>query len=117
MSHRTLGAWVAAVADGAADGRTLGIGGPEALTGAALAHEVGAGMGRELVYAPIPTPAFAEGMNAAMGVPAGDRLAAVYAWLADHPMTMRIDPAKADRFGVPLESAREFAARVLAGRA
>lgn len=113
MSHRTLGAWVAAVAGGAADGRTLAIGGPEALTGEALACEVGVGLGREMAYVPIPPSAFAEGMNAAMGPPAGDRLASVYVWLADHPTSMRVDPEEAERFGVALERARDFAARVL----
>ena len=113
MSHRTLGAWVAAVADGRTDGRTVHIGGPEALTGAALAREVGAGLRREMAYAPISPAAFAEGMNAAMGVPAGDRLAAIYARLADHPDFMRVDPAEAQRLGVHLETAKEFSGRVL----
>lgn len=113
MSHRTLGAWVAAVADGRADGRTLPIGGPEALTGAALARKVGEGLGRDMAYAPIPPAAFAEGMNAAMGAPAGDRLAAIYNRLADHPDFMRVDPTEASRLGVSLETAQEFAARVL----
>lgn len=53
-------------------------------------------------------------MNAAMGAPAGDRLASIYAWLADHPTSMRVDPEEAMHFDVPLESGREFAARVLA---
>lgn len=81
MSHKTLGAWVAAVADGTADGETLAIGGPEPLTGDALANEIGAGLGRDLTYQPIPPAGFAQGMNAAMGAPAGDRLASIYAWL------------------------------------
>lgn len=54
MSHRTLGAWVVAVSGGDADGRTLAIGGPKALTGDALARAVGAGLGREMAYAPTP---------------------------------------------------------------
>lgn len=114
MSHRTLGAWVVAVASGAADGRVLPIGGPEALTGPVLAREIGAGLGRDLSYAPIPTPAFAEAMNAAMGAPAGDRIAALYDRLARLPTVMRVDPAEATTFGVALETARDFAARVLA---
>ena len=114
MSHLTLGAWVAAVAGGAADGRTLHIGGPEALTGEELAREIGHGLGRQFAYVPIPPAAFAEGMNAAMGAPAGDRLASIYARLADHPNSMRVDPAEAKKLGVELETARNFAARVLA---
>lgn len=59
MSHQTLGAWVAAVADGKADGETLAIGGPEPLTGDALAHELSAGLGRNLSYQSIPPAGFA----------------------------------------------------------
>lgn len=114
MSHRTLADWVVAVAGGAADRRVLAIGGGEALTGADLAREIGAGMGRTLTYIPIPLTAFAAGMNAAMGAPAGDRLASIYAWLADHPRSMRVDPALATEFGIAPETARSFAERVLA---
>lgn len=113
MSHLTLGAWVVAVADGRADGEALTIGGPEALTGEALVREIGAGLGRDLSYQPIPPAGFAQGMNAAMGAPAGDRLASIYAWLEDHPTSMTVDTAQAARFGVTLEKARDFAARVL----
>lgn len=114
MSHQTLGAWVAAVAGGRADGQTLAIGGPEALTGDGLAREIGAGLKRAVAYQPIPPAAFAEGLNAAMGAPAGDRIGSIYAWLAANPAHMRVDTAEAERFGVPLEHARDFAARVLA---
>lgn len=114
MSHQTLGAWVVAVADGKADGETLAIGGPEALTGEALVHELGAGLGRDLSYQPIPPAAFAQGMNAAMGAPAGDRLASIYAWLEENPTAMKVETAEAVRLGVPLERARNFASRVLA---
>lgn len=105
--------WVAAVADGKADGETLAIGGPEPLTGDALAEQIGAGLGRDLSYQPIPPSGFAQGMNAAMGAPAWDRLASIYAWLEDHPIFMRTDTALAARFDVPIESARDFAARIL----
>lgn len=114
MSHRTLGDWAAAVAGGGADGRVIPIGGPEALTGARLAAEIGAGLGRTLTYAPIPPAAFAEGLNAAFGAPAGDRIAAIYARLADEPTSMRVDPEPAASFGVRPETARAFAARALA---
>lgn len=113
MSHLTLGAWVAAVADGRADGQTLAIGGPDALTGAALVLEIGAGIGRDLTYEPIPYARFAQGMNAAMGAPAGDRIASIYAWLEEHPGFLKVDTGEAERLGVALESARGFAARVL----
>ncbi len=113
MSHRTLGAWVAAVAAGAADGQLLAIGGPVALTGDELAAEVGSVLGRNVHYAPMAPADFAQGMNAAMGAPAGDRLASIYTWLADHPEAMRVDPAKARQFGVELETAADFATRVL----
>ena len=113
MSHQTLGAWVAAVAAGTADGRVLAIGGPVTLTGNQLAIEVGSVLGRTVRYAPMAPADFAQGMNAAMGAPAGDRLASIYAWLADHPDAMRVDPAEAQQFGVALESVADFTARVL----
>jgi uncharacterized protein YbjT (DUF2867 family) len=114
VSHRTLGAWVCAVADGAADGRRLAIGGPEALTGERLAAAFGAVLGRELAYVTVPLGDFARGLNAALGAPAGDRLAAIYHWLADHPDYLAVDPAEAARLGVALESAGDFAARTVA---
>lgn len=114
LSHRTLGTWVASVAKGAADGRTIAIGGPESLTGADLARAIGDGLGRSLSYAPIPPADFAQGMNAAMGAPAGDRIAAIYVRLAAQPTSMRVDPAPAIELSVPLEAAHDFAARVLA---
>ncbi|OJF99940.1 hypothetical protein AX760_25630 [Pararhizobium antarcticum] len=113
MSHRTLGQWVAAVAGGGCDGQTLPIGGPEPLTGAELAREIGAGLGREITYVSIPPEAFAEGMNATMGSPAGDRLAAIYARLTAEPTSMRTDPTKATDLGIELETARAFASRGL----
>ena len=53
-------------------------------------------------------------MNAAMGAPAGDRLASIYTWLEDNPTFMRIDTTEATDFGVKLESAKEFSKRILA---
>lgn len=114
LSHRTLGAWVAAVAGGAADGRTLPIGGPQALTGDALAEEIGRGLGRAMRYVAIAPGEFARGMNAVLGPPAGDRLAAIYERHARDPESMKVDPATATDYGVELESAARFAARMLA---
>lgn len=114
MSHRTLGDWVVGVAGGKADGRIIPIGGPQPLTGAELAKEIGAALGSEMAYVPIPPAAFAEGMNAAMGAPAGDRLAAIYTHLADHPTGMHVGPGPAAEFGVRPETAHDFALRLLA---
>ncbi len=113
LSHRTLGAWVAAVADGRADGQTLAIGGPEALTGAELAREIGRGLGRNLRYVPVAPGDFAQAINAAMGEPAGDRLAAIYERHAREPNSMKVDPALARDYGVELEDTASFAARAL----
>jgi NAD(P)H dehydrogenase (quinone) len=113
LSHRTLGAWVAAVAGGGADGRTIAIGGPKALTGAELAREIGRGLGRDLQYVPVAPSDFAQAMNAAMGEPAGDRLAAIYERHAREPQSMKVDPALAREYGVELEDAAGFAARAL----
>jgi uncharacterized protein YbjT (DUF2867 family) len=114
LSHRTLGAWVAAVARGAADGRTIAIGGPDALTGEQLARQIGQGLGRDLHYVPLALADFAQGINAAMGPPAGHRLAAIYEWLGQNPESMTVNPSEAGQFGVTLEPAAAFAARVLA---
>lgn len=113
LSHRTLGAWVAAVADGRADGQTLAVGGPEALTGAELAREIGRGTGKDLRYMPVAPSDFAQAMNAAMGEPAGDRLASIYERHAREPRSMKVDPALARNYGVELEDAASFAARAL----
>ena len=114
LSHRTLGAWVAAVARGAADGRTIAIGGPDALTGEQLARQIGQGLGRDLHYVPLALADFAQGINAAMGPPTGHRLAAIYEWLGQNPESMTANPSEAAQFGVTLEPAAAFAARVLA---
>ena len=113
LSHRTLGAWVAAIAGGDADGQTLAIGGPQALTGDELAREIGDELGRTLRYVAIAPSDFAQGMNAAMGEPAGDRLAAIYERLARKTDSMKVDPSIATDYGVELESAASFAARML----
>lgn len=113
LSHQSLGEWVAAVAGGGADGRILQIGGPQALTGQELADEIGAVLRRKMTYVAIPPAAFAEGMNAAMGSPAGDRLASIYTRLADYPNSMQVETTEAERLGVRLETARAFASRVL----
>jgi uncharacterized protein YbjT (DUF2867 family) len=114
LSHRTLGSWVVAVADGAQDGRVVPIGGPQALTGPELAAEIGAALGRPLTYVSVPPSAFGEGLNAVMGAPAGDRLASIYARLSQHLRSMEVDPSDAISLGVELETARQFASRVLA---
>lgn len=112
LSHRTLGAWVVAVADGRADGRTVAIGGPQALTGADLAREIGRGLGRDLRYVAVAPGDFANAMNALLGEPAGGRLAAIYEWHARMPDSMKVDPALARDYQVELESAASFATRV-----
>jgi NAD(P)H dehydrogenase (quinone) len=114
MSHKTLGDWVAAVATGDFDGRVVKIGGPEALTGLELAREISNGLGREMNYVFIPPAGFAGGLNAAMGAPAGDRIASIYARLAEFPTSLYADATEAVHRGVELETARSFASRVLA---
>jgi uncharacterized protein YbjT (DUF2867 family) len=114
MSHQTLGEWVAAVATGDFDGRVIPIGGPQALTGSELAREIGEGLGREMTYAFIPPASFAAGLNAMMGVPAGDRIASIYTRLTELPLSLCVDAAEATDRHIPLETARSFASRVLA---
>ena len=113
MSHRTLAAWMVGVATGRADGRVLSIGGPACLNGAELAEAIGSGMGREASYVSVAPEEFAAGINAAMGTPAGDRLAAIYTWANSETDHLCVGLEEARRLGVTLESADAFAARVL----
>jgi uncharacterized protein YbjT (DUF2867 family) len=66
MSHSSLGRFVAAaLRRDEVLGRTIDLGGPQALTGPDLAGIVGAAMDREIRYAQMPIADFAAGLNAA----------------------------------------------------
>lgn len=82
ISHQTLGEY-AATADGVT-GRVFNIGGPTALTGVEVAALLSARAGRPVRFLTIPLNEFAAGLNAAFGPPAGDDIADLYRFAAEH---------------------------------
>lgn len=72
----------AAIADPSLAGRAFDLGGPEALTGPALAAAFDTARGPGHRYAQIPLAGFAAGLNAALGEPVGTEIARLYGWLA-----------------------------------
>lgn len=111
LSHRSLGAFAVAAAERGEPGRRYAVGGPDAVTGPELAAVVGAAIGRNLTYDPMPTEAFEEAMNGAMGAPAGTRLRAIYDRLGREPRAMAPDPSGRSDLGVEPESVGAWAAR------
>lgn len=112
VSHATLAAAVVAAAEHPdAPGRTYDIGGPEPLTGPALAERLGRVLGRAVRYEAVPLDAFAAGMNAAMGAPAGDDIADLYRHLAESPDAFARDGSALAALGVAPEPFEAWAAR------
>jgi len=111
LSHRSLAAAAVAAATADVAGRSIAIGGPEALSGTELAEAVGAHLGRPVGYAEVPLAGFAAGLNAAFGPPAGDRIAELYAHLAAHPDALADGAAGMADLGVAPESFAAFVAR------
>lgn len=111
LSHRSLAEAAVAAVTAPVAGRRLCIGGPEALTGPEVAQALSAAVGREVTYLRLPLPAFAEGLNAAFGPPAGDRIAELYADLAVHPDAMADGADTLAELGVAPETLAAFLAR------
>jgi NAD(P)H dehydrogenase (quinone) len=111
MSHRTLGQAVVAAATAPVLGQSIRIGGPAAITGSDMAALLSKHLGREIAYAQTPLEGFAAGLNAGFGAPAGDRIAELYAYLADHPASMQDGAEGLARLGVTGETFAEFVAR------
>ncbi|MCZ8181473.1 MAG: NmrA family NAD(P)-binding protein [Beijerinckiaceae bacterium] len=111
ISHRSLGQFVHAAATRPVLGRVFRIGGPEALTGHAMAERLTRVMGRAVSYHRIPLPAFAEGINAAFGPPAGDDIAALYRTMEAELAIMSRDPAEWRDLGVTPETFDDWAKR------
>lgn len=110
LSHASLAQAVVAAAAADVTGRSLRLGGPEALSGLDLTAALSARLGRPMAYARIPLDSFAAGLNAAFGAPAGDRIAELYALLDSHPEAMADAPDMAV-LGVAAEPFAAFAAR------
>ena len=90
ISHHTLGeAALAAATRPGVTGRGFDIAGPAALTGPEVAGRLGQALGRQVTFAELPIPAFAAGLNAAMGAPNGDDIGDLYAHLPQVPWAMQ----------------------------
>lgn len=112
VSHRSLGDFAAAAltADNV-EGRIIRVSGPEPLTGPQVAEAVGAAAGHPVTHEEMALADFAAGLNAQLGAPGGDHIAALYGHYADHPEAAAVDPAEWAVLGVVPESAGEWAAR------
>lgn len=108
ISHADLAGYVTAVIDQDRVGQAFQIGGPDALTGPQLAAQVGAALGHSVTYDEVPLSGFAQGIDAAFGPPAGERLASLYAELETSPDFMTSDPSVARDLGLTLQTAQDF---------
>lgn len=87
---------VAALARPDLAGRAFRVGGPEALTGIAVAEALSGAIGRSVTYFAVPLPDFAEGLAQRFGRAAASEVAAYYAWLQAQPaspLAVDIGPA------------------------
>jgi len=71
--------------DLAVSGTAFDVGGPELLDGPAIADRFTAALGRSVRYQAIPIDAFAAGIDAALGAPAGTEIAKLYRWAEANP--------------------------------
>jgi uncharacterized protein YbjT (DUF2867 family) len=111
ISHRTLGAAaLAAATQPGVAGRGFDIAGPASVTGPEVAALLGAALGRDVTYADLPVPAFAAGLNAAMGAPNGDDIGDLYAHLPRVPWAFAANDGNA-ALGLTPESFSEWFAR------
>lgn len=108
ISHRDLAAYVTAVIGPDHVGKEYHVGGPDALAGVELAQQIGSALGTGVTYNEVPLDAFAQGIDAAFGAPAGERLASLYAELEETPNFMRTDNQLASSAGLDLQSAEVF---------
>ncbi|MDX2236055.1 MAG: NmrA family NAD(P)-binding protein [Hyphomonadaceae bacterium] len=112
VSHRTLGEFaLAAATHVAAVGREFRIGGPRALRGGDVAAALSVRLGKPIAYQATPLDAFAAGLNAQFGAPAGDRIASIYARLVEEPDALAVGDAAARALGVAPEDIADFARR------
>lgn len=112
ISHAALADFIAAaIGRPDAAGRVYDIGGPEALTGPALASIVSRATGREVRYHALDLGQFAAGLNAAFGAPTGDLIADGYRYLAENPEAYRRGSEAWDALGVVPETAAQWTAR------
>ncbi|WP_216853376.1 SDR family oxidoreductase [Phytoactinopolyspora halotolerans] len=83
LSHDDLAAaTVAALTSDGVEGGTVRVGGPDVVTGAELADEIGAVLGRDVTYVEQDVDEFERGLAYAVGADAAAGVASTYRWLA-----------------------------------
>lgn len=107
-------AYVALVTTDAFDGRAVGLGGPPS-TQAELAAAIGDATGRPISYRPVRPSAFLEDRVAALGKPAGEVVASLYAGVRAGDWD--VDSDVEDVVGTPHPPLHELVAQLLASRA
>lgn len=111
LSHRDLGRLAAAaLTSDAAQGQALRVGGSPALSAAGLAEALSRQLARPVGFVRIAPADFAAGLNAALGAPAGDDIAALYRWLDERPDAFA-PFTQAGRLGIVPETPAQFLAR------
>jgi len=112
ISHRSLGDFAgAALRVPEAAGRVFNIGGPEAVSGAALADAVGAAAERPVRFVEMPLEAFSAALDQAFEPPAGPRIAALYRHFRERPDAGALNPDGWAMLEVEPESVAEWARR------
>lgn len=112
LSYQSLAQFIVAAASvPEAVGRDLHVGGPDALTGRDLASILSDRLGRSVSYMRVPLDGFAAGLNQALGAPAGDRVASLYARLDVEPDAMAVEDEARTLLQVEPENFAAFVAR------
>lgn len=112
LSHQSLAQFIVAAASvPQAVGRDLHVGGPDALTGRDLASILSDRLGRSVTYRRVSLDGFAAGLNQALGAPAGDRVASLYARLDVEPDAMAVGDEARTLLQVEPETFAAFVAR------
>jgi len=100
LATADLGAYVgAALRRPDLTGRTLDIGGPDALDGPALAAALSRSLGHPLRYFAVPPAAFEQGLVQAFGPDVARGIARTYVWLAEHAHTALLTGAAVELKG------------------
>jgi uncharacterized protein YbjT (DUF2867 family) len=82
LSHDDLAAvTVAALSRSGIEGRTVRLGGPDVVTGADLARQIGLALGRDVEYSELDVDEFERGLSYAVGTEAAAGVASTYRWL------------------------------------
>lgn len=98
LCHADLAAaTVAALHRDGIEGRTIAVGGPDALTGDELAAAFAEALGRDVSYLPLDVDRFEAGLREVVGAHAAEGVAGIYRWAArtPDPDLFAPDPAQA----------------------